>query len=1122
MRLLKRGENGDFCLTEDLIGNTFPKYAILSHTWGDEEVTFKDMVEGTGKGKTGYGKIKFCAGQAERDNLQYFWVDTCCIDKSNNTELSEAINSMYRWYRDAARCYVYLTDVSIIGDKQLGKQHQPPWKSAFQISRWFTRGWTLQELLAPASVEFFTKEGAPVGDKRSLEQQIHNITRIPIPALQGTPLSQFEVNERFAWAEARQTIREEDWAYCLLGIFGVFVPLIYGEGREHAIGRLKKEVYNNLSDLHHTTVTKVKQEKLIKSLKFSSMREREHTITESFIETFQWIFSSDLHPFAEWLRCDAGIFWISGKPGAGKSTLMKFIVQDPRTKDLLKPGTLLLRHYLWMPGHEMQRSIKGTLCILLYQLLCSEKSLVEGLLSDLDASDSIDSVADWTIPILKRSLISSLRSCLWPVCLFLDGLDEISSADGPHELIDLIRELSGIPRLKICLASRPDPVFKGEYSRHPNLKLQDLTDRDIRKVCEKSIEVLKKSIPEDWTVWGSPPTDWDRQLTNELVTRADGVFLWLHLALKSIRRGLAKSDSWELILQRARGLPADLDQLYQSMWMRANVDRGIYERSAASYFNLIIESALLMDPFNSGSISAFDLIVASESKLQELIFEGKGRLIEIKKLFEFGIRKLEAHSAGLIELISATEEDTVSGTILKPIYRSSEWDDLVPFRDFRVKFIHRTASDFLTDTEQGRAILGLDATSRQDKLVALIRAAITGCSLWRKKFPLHDELEDFQFLSLTILATTISEIEKQKLFRHLEHGWYRIVREPADFSTRDTAVAPLPDFLGFSASLNASAYVISRFEEIQSTHRKLISQDYKNYLLQQATGFFYRIPETHEWQSQLHLIRFLLSQGARPDHATYLFVHIREWVNFEGIYVTTPISNIIQEVLGAITVRGVMGVIRKSNPLGSDLCHTIKLAMQSSDARESQVTLPITFNGRMQFPSYLDELSEQPQIIILETNIVFHIQLLLDILMIKHKGIVQSPEFIDLETTVKEEFIRNRQISATAKVVLFNDHRHSGPDPSKNIVLLAPASVDPDGLRLKIRQTFQCKSYYGTEIEMVKEGIYDMMYEAAAGNNVLAKSKTEIWEALKHHRFPGWPAPEEHRKVWPPPIWPSE
>ncbi len=239
MRLLECSLDGDFSLTEDLIGNKIPPYAILSHRWGlnAEEVTYRDLVDGTGNEKAGYKKLRFCAEQARRDDLRYFWVDTCCIDKANNNELSEAINSMFRWYHDAARCYVYLSDVSITID-----QPQMSWEPAFRASEWFTRGWTLQELVAPASVEFFTKEGRRLGDKTYLAQQIHEITGIALSALQGTPLSAFTVGERFGWAKKRQTTREEDWAYSLLGIFGIFMPLIYGEGKANAIKRLKEEI----------------------------------------------------------------------------------------------------------------------------------------------------------------------------------------------------------------------------------------------------------------------------------------------------------------------------------------------------------------------------------------------------------------------------------------------------------------------------------------------------------------------------------------------------------------------------------------------------------------------------------------------------------------------------------------------------------------------------------------------------------------------------------------------------------------------------------------------------------------------------------------------------------------
>ena len=238
MRLLSF-KDGQLDLTKDHYRD-IPSYAILSHTWGDDEdeLSFKDVTDGTGKNKVGFRKIQFCGRQAARDGLKHFWVDTCCIDKANSTEFAEAINSMYRWYQRADRCYVYLSDVSTKG--------QPPsgWEQDFQESRWFKRGWTLQELIAPPSVEFFSSDGQRLGDKKSLEQQLHEVTGIPIQLFRGAALSEFSVDERTLWAKYRQTKREEDQAYCLLGIFNVHMLPIYGEGRENAFRRLQKEIHN--------------------------------------------------------------------------------------------------------------------------------------------------------------------------------------------------------------------------------------------------------------------------------------------------------------------------------------------------------------------------------------------------------------------------------------------------------------------------------------------------------------------------------------------------------------------------------------------------------------------------------------------------------------------------------------------------------------------------------------------------------------------------------------------------------------------------------------------------------------------------------------------------------------
>ncbi|XTI89368.1 hypothetical protein V2W45_1469557 [Cenococcum geophilum] len=229
IRLLKLKDNGGLSLAK-FVSDNIPPYAILSHIWGEDykEVTFKDLMDSLGKSKAGYTKIRFCMTQAAKDGLQYPRVGTCCIDKSSSAELSEAINSMFRWYHDATKCYVYLSDVSI--GSSVGNE-----------LRWFTRGWTLQELVAPTWVEFFSVEGDRLGDKDSMVQEIHEVTGIRIRALQGSPLSRFS-------AARRETKREEDAACSLLGIFDIDIPPIYGEGRRKEFIRLRKGIEGSLRD----------------------------------------------------------------------------------------------------------------------------------------------------------------------------------------------------------------------------------------------------------------------------------------------------------------------------------------------------------------------------------------------------------------------------------------------------------------------------------------------------------------------------------------------------------------------------------------------------------------------------------------------------------------------------------------------------------------------------------------------------------------------------------------------------------------------------------------------------------------------------------------------------------
>jgi hypothetical protein len=225
---------------KEFMGGNIPPYAILSHTWGEDEVLFGDVGTANASKKTGYAKILFGCTEALKNGLQYIWVDTCCIDKSSSAELSESINSMFMWYKMANVCYAYMEDVPSIGDGQFSKR-------TFAQSRWFTRGWTLQELLAPSVLYFFTAEWDNMGSKQRLASQISTITGISQGFLVGRALSKASIAKRMSWASRRKTTRAEDTAYCLLGIFDINMPLLYGEG-DKAFLRLQDEIMKTSLD----------------------------------------------------------------------------------------------------------------------------------------------------------------------------------------------------------------------------------------------------------------------------------------------------------------------------------------------------------------------------------------------------------------------------------------------------------------------------------------------------------------------------------------------------------------------------------------------------------------------------------------------------------------------------------------------------------------------------------------------------------------------------------------------------------------------------------------------------------------------------------------------------------
>ncbi|KAJ4993984.1 het domain protein [Stagonosporopsis vannaccii] len=221
---------------ESFVGD-YPSYAILSHCWDFEEVLFSDLFDlAEAKKKVGFNKVERTCEQAVKDGFSYVWIDTCCIDKSSSAELSEAINSMFTWYRNSDKCYAYLADVDGLED--------------FARSKWFTRAWTLQELLAPSHVQnggasgmdFFSSRWVNLGSKSDLGNRLKDICGIEKEYLEGQSIYSASISMRMSWAAERHATRSEDIAYSLLGIFDVNMPLLYGEGKLKAFRRLQEEI----------------------------------------------------------------------------------------------------------------------------------------------------------------------------------------------------------------------------------------------------------------------------------------------------------------------------------------------------------------------------------------------------------------------------------------------------------------------------------------------------------------------------------------------------------------------------------------------------------------------------------------------------------------------------------------------------------------------------------------------------------------------------------------------------------------------------------------------------------------------------------------------------------------
>lgn len=510
---------------------------------------------------------------------------------------------------------------------------------------------------------------------------------------------------------------------------------------KHELEATSNRIQSHIDGVLHTFITEQahqhelqkQYEQLLESLRFEDINTRQNEVSEPNPKTFHWIFDDALEhswdSFSAWLERGQGTYWINGKAGSGKSTLMKFIINDQRTLQKLKTWSdgkdcTILTFYFWLSGSKLQRTLAGLLCSVNRQILMHDKGIAQDVCANHELFSIKRTVGDWSIRE-SQSLLHSLvqmSNAKRRFCLFLDGIDEFDRSDDVQNVLDLMAHLSENPNIKFCVSSRPEDYLERQLSQCDKLRLQDLTAKDMKAYVRDSLNhALRKYKPRRVEV-----QDLDR-IVFEIAHKAEGVFLWVHYAFKSLLTGIRNEDDTGVLLERLGELPNGMEQLYHQMWSRLNSDEARYREEASLYFSF-------SDYF---PLPLFELLVAVHEDLRSFY------LTEVKsQAFKIVIRECEVlrtrvltRCAGLLEIgTGALESECESFIEDEGSGDSYDQDEDQPletpslalgekeFLGVKVNFLHRTAKDFLLKTKAGQSIAGRPLTLRDEQFANITRA----------------------------------------------------------------------------------------------------------------------------------------------------------------------------------------------------------------------------------------------------------------------------------------------------------------------------------------------------------------------------------------------------------------
>ncbi|CAI6331789.1 unnamed protein product [Periconia digitata] len=478
---------------------------------------------------------------------------------------------------------------------------------------------------------------------------------------------------------------------------------------------------------------------ILKSLEFEGLYAREQMIPVAHQSTFTWILKEKRHGFVDWASHQNGIFWMTGKPGSGKSTLMKYLIREPETRKLLRQwaGTRRLgvaSHYFWNSGTTMQKSEEGLLQKLLYDIVCQfPAEALKAIPAEFTDAKVLGNVP-WTVDDLRKVLeaFGQNEDLDTKFCFFIDGLDEYRSDHG--ELVECLSRLSRCPSIKLCVSSRPWNVFTQAYNNRAQgqLAVHELTRADIRKMVED-----RMSTSEAFRALQVASPQAGADIVAEICDKAQGVFLWVHLVLRSLLRGMNDNDDdIDILRERVRECPDTLDGYFDRMFQRIEK---VYKKQSAR----ILLVALAVDgplPIRAPSFIGEELKNSDYAQNMRLFSVGGSQEISHKcdknRSSTRRVPTLQGRSISMIkEALSGGEEYEIQKARR---YLDARCGDLLEVNIGTITFLHRTARDFLERDDMADSIRRI-ATDDFDTHLSLARLSLAQLkSVWPNR---SEELE---------------------------------------------------------------------------------------------------------------------------------------------------------------------------------------------------------------------------------------------------------------------------------------------------------------------------------------------------------------------------------------------